>query len=145
MGSGRVRVLCIPDSNPTRIHIIFIKKKFKTLVVYILSFPFRFHFSEQPNPHLSAAPPPSLSLSSSHRRPHSLDLRHSFHCHGLTQLHGLTASFRLTLPSRRHSTSPPLTSLTLTLVFSQPPLTQSRHFHSLTNPPFTLITWWLLF
>ena len=61
LGSGRVRVLCIPDSNPTRIHIIFIKKKFKTLVVYILSFPFRFHFSEQPNPHLSAAPPPSLS------------------------------------------------------------------------------------
>ena len=123
LGSGRVRVLCIPDSNPTRIHIIFIKKKFKTLVVYILSFPFRFHFLKtKPNPYLSIAPSLShslkLSLLATLPRPQMLPSWSH-----LIQPYGPTTSSCLMLPSRHHSTSPPFTSLTLTLVFSQSPFT----------------------
>ena len=65
------------------------------------------------------------------------------------------ASFSPMLPSQPHSApwphlaSPPLTSLTLTLIFSQSPLIQSPSL-SFTHQPtptltLTLMMWWLLF
>ena len=101
MGPGRVRVLCIPGPNPTRIHIILKNvqnpSSINTLFFFQISF-----FSAAPSLSLKLSPPatllrpqmlPSLSRPHSASRPHSLVSPHA----------PLIASLHLVAPYLSHS------------------------------------------
>ena len=104
MGPGRVRVLCIPGPNPTRIHIILKNVQNPSSINTLFFFQISFFSATPLSLSLKLSPPatllrpqtlPSLSRPHSTSRPHSLVSPHT----------PLIASLHLVAPYLSHSHS----------------------------------------
>ena len=104
MGPGRVRVLCIPGPNPTRIHIILKNVQNPSSINTLFFFQISFFSATPLSLSLKLSPPatllrsqtlPSLSRLHSASQPHSLVLPHA----------PLIASLHLVAPYLSHSHS----------------------------------------